>query len=230
MRQMRLVLLIVAMVVLGLGTLAGTRQASALTEQEELVQRATIAVTSLKNFNDVGVIRPYIKGARAVVIIPSFVKAGFIVGGAHGEGVIIGRNTKTGAWRYPAFISLTEGSLGLQIGVDESEIMMVVLTEKGMNALLHNGVKLGAEAGIAILTIGAGREGSTTTAVGADVVTFARSKGLFAGLSIEGAVLSQDQAANTVYHGKAYSTKQLVTTDVRGNRGADGLRSALGGY
>lgn len=230
MRRMRLVLLIVAVVVLGATSLIGTRQASALTEQEELVQRAAIAVASLKNFNDVGTIRPYIKGARAVVVIPSFVKAGFIVGGAHGSGVMVGRNTKTGKWRYPAFISLTEGSLGLQIGVDESEIMMIVLTEKGMNALLHDGVKLGAEAGIAVFTIGAGREGSTTTAVGADVVTFARSKGLFAGLSIEGAVLSQDQAANTVYHGKAYTTKQLVTTDVKGNRAADELRKALGEF
>jgi len=227
MRQPRIVLLIVAVMLLGFAGLGGTRAANALTDQEELVARATVVVNSLKTFNDVGVIRPYVKGARAVVIIPSFVKAGFIVGGAHGSGVFIGRNTKTGVWRYPAFISLTEGSLGLQIGVDDSEIIMIVLTEKGLNALLHDGVKIGAEAGIAVLTIGAAREGSTTTAVGADVVTFARSKGLFAGLSIEGAVLSQNQAANTVYHGKAYTEQQLLTTDVKGNRGADGLRKAL---
>jgi lipid-binding SYLF domain-containing protein len=218
-------LLIVAVVALaGVG---GPRGAAALTDQEELVERSRIAVASLKNFSDADEIRPYIKGARAIVILPSFVKAGFIVGGAHGAGVMMGRNSKSGAWRYPAFITLTEGSLGLQIGVDESEIMMMVLTEKGMNALLDDGVKLGGEAGIAVFSLGASREGSTTTGVGADVVTFARSKGLFAGLSIEGAVLSQDQAANTAYHGKTLTPQQLVTTDVKGNRGADGLRKVL---
>lgn len=230
MKRMKLTLMIVALVVLGAASFAGARHAAAMTDEEELVDRARLTVLSLKEFNDVGVIRPYVKGARAVVIIPAFVKAGFIVGGAHGSGVMLGRNLKTGTWRYPAFVALSEGSIGLQIGAEASEIIMVCLTEKGVNALLEDGVKLGAEAGIAVLTIGAGREASTTTAVGADVVTFARSKGLFGGLSIEGAVLTQDQAANTVYHGKTLSTKQLVTTDVKGNRGADGLREALAGF
>ncbi len=230
MRRMKFVLLIVATVVLGMTGVSSARQAMALTDQEELVDRARLTVASLKDFNDVGVIAPYIKGARAVVVIPAFVKAGFIVGGAHGEGVMVGRNLKTGAWRYPAFITLSEGSIGLQIGAESSEIIMICLTEKGVTALLDDGVKLGAEAGIAVLTIGGAREAATTTAVGADVVTFARSKGLFGGLSIEGAVLGQDQASNTAYHGKSFSTRQLVTTDVKGNRGADGLRKALAGF
>ena len=107
---------------------------------------------------------------------------------------------------------------------------MICLTDKGVNALLDDGVKIGAEAGIAVLTIGAGREAATTTAVGADVVTFQRSKGLFGGLSIEGAVLNQHQAENTAYHGKAFTPEQLVTTDIVGNRGADGLREALANF
>lgn len=230
MKRLNVAVLIVAVIALGLASVALPRGASALTEQEELVERTRITMESLRNFSDADALRPYIKGARALVIIPEFIKAGFIVGGAHGEGVMIGRNLKTGAWRYPAFVSLSEGSLGLQIGAEASEIVMVVMTEKGTNALLTNGVKLGGEAGIALFTIGAGREGSTTTAVGADVVTFARSKGLFVGLSIEGAVLGQDQAANTAYHGKSFSTRQLVTTDIKGNRGADGLRKALAGF
>lgn len=230
MRQMRFVLMIVAVVVLGVASFAGIKHAAALSDEEELVDRARVTVTSLKDFNDIGAIRPYVKGARAVVIIAAFVKAGFIVGGAHGEGVMIGRNLKTGAWRYPAFVALSEGSIGLQIGAEASEIIMICLTEKGVNALLEDGVKIGAEAGIAVLTIGAGREAATTTAVGADVVTFARSKGLFGGLSIEGAVLTQRQASNTTYHGKSFSTRQLVTTDVKGNRGADALRQALAGF
>ena len=230
MRQMSFVLMIVAVVVLGVTVVAGGRQAAALTDKEELIDRARVTVTSLKDFNDIGVIRPYVKGARAVVIIPAFVKAGFIVGGAHGEGVMVGRNLKTGAWRYPAFVALSEGSIGLQIGAETSEIIMICLTEKGVNALLSDGVKIGAEAGIAVLNIGAGREAATTTAVGADVVTFARSKGLFGGLSIEGAVLTQRQTSNTAYNGKSFSTRQLVTTDVKGNRGADALRQALANF
>lgn len=227
MKLMRLVLMMVAIIVLGVSGVTGACQASAMSDEEQLVERARLTFESLKNYNDAGAIAPYIKGARAIVIIPSFVKAGFIVGGAHGEGVMVGRNATTGAWRYPAFVALSEGSIGFQIGAEASEIIMICLTDKGLDALLEDQVKLGAEAGIAVLTIGGSREASTTTAVGADVVTFARSKGLFGGLSIEGAVLSQDQGANTAYHVKSFSTRQLVTTDVVGNRGADGLRAAL---
>ncbi|MGD9539029.1 MAG: lipid-binding SYLF domain-containing protein [Alphaproteobacteria bacterium] len=230
MRRTRFALIIVAFLALVATGLAGTRTATALTDEEELVERAKLTVLSLKSFSDAGAIRPYIQGARAVVIIPEFVKAGFILGGAHGSGVMVGRNLKTGAWRYPAFVTLSEGSIGLQIGAEASEIVMICLTEKGVNALLDDGVNIGASAGIAVLTIGAGREASTTTAVGADVVTFARSKGLFGGLSIEGAVLNQHQAENTAYHGRALTPKELVTTDVVGNRGADALREALANF
>jgi lipid-binding SYLF domain-containing protein len=227
---MRPAILIVAVLLTGFASVVLPRYAAALSEQEELVERARLTMDSLRTFSEAKALRPYVKGAHALVIIPEFVKAGFILGGAHGNGIMIGRNLKTGAWRYPAFVALSEGSVGLQIGVDASEIVMVVMTEKGMQALLSDGVKLGGEAGIALFNIGAGREGSTTTAAGADVVTFARSLGLFVGLSVEGAVLSQDQAANTAYHGKSFSTHELVTTDVKGNRGADGLRKVLAGF
>lgn len=230
MTRMKLVFLLVAVVILGVAGFTNVRPAAAMSEEEELVDRARLTGESLSKYTDAGLIAPYIKGAYAVVIIPSFVKAGFIVGGARGEGVMLGRNPKTGAWRYPAFVSLSEGSIGLQIGAEASEIIMIYLTEKGVNALLEDKVKLGAEAGIAVLTIGGSREASTTTAVGADVVTFVRSKGLFGGLSVEGAVLSQSQASNTAYHVKSFSTLQLVTTDVIGNRGAYGLRNALAGF
>jgi lipid-binding SYLF domain-containing protein len=212
-----------------LGVVAA-RPAAAMSEQEQLVERARLTVLSLKNFNDVGVIRPYVQGARAVVVIPSFIKASLVIGGAHGEGVMVGRNLATGAWRYPAFVSLSEGSIGLQAGAEASEIIMIVLTEKGVNALLTDKVKLGGEAGIAVLNIGAGREASTTTNMGADVVTFARSKGLYAGLSLEGAVLSLDNKANSAYHGKPLTARQLVQEDIQGNAQSDDLREALANF
>jgi len=230
MRRTRFSLLIVATFALCIVSIASVRGAAALTDEEELVERAKLTVESLKTFSDAGEIRPYVKGARAIVVIPEFVKAGFILGGAHGSGVMLGRNLKTGAWRYPAFVTLSEGSIGLQIGAEASEIIMICLTEKGVNALLDDGVKIGASAGIAVLTIGAGRSAGTTTAVGADVVTFQRSKGLFGGLAVEGAVLNQHQAEDTAYHGKAFTPEELVKTDVVGNRHADGLREALANF
>ena len=145
--------------------------ARAQTEQQTLVDRATLAVQEMlganANGNDA---RNLIRRARGAMICPRVFKAGFFFGGEGGGCVMVGR-LQTG-WTAPAFYGMGSGSFGLQIGIQDSEVMFIVLTEKGLHALLDSQFKIGADAGVAIATIGAGVQGSTTAAFHADIVAF----------------------------------------------------------
>jgi len=144
MKTIRLTALSLVAAVVGLiAVLATVSESRAVSEQQQLVDRARLTVESMKQDGDAGIIRTYIRSAQAVVVIPEFVKAGFIIGGALGEGVIVGRDLKTKAFSMPSFVELTEGSIGLQIGAESSEIIMTIQTEKGLKALLNNQFKIG---------------------------------------------------------------------------------------
>lgn len=206
------------------------RSALAESKQQQLVDKARLVVQSMKTVGDADVMRTYIQKAKAVVVIPEFVKASFIVGGAYGGGVILGRNPETGQFNAPAFAALTEGSLGLQAGAKSSEIIMTVLTEKGLNALLSTKFTLGADAGVAVLTLGAGRQTGTTTNFDVDILTFARSKGFYGGMSLDGAVLSVDSDANVAYYGQAMPVRDIVIYGKAWSDGASVLREELDNF
>src|SRR5262249_31912982 len=126
--------------------------------------------------------------AKGVLIVPSFYKAGFFIGGAFGDGVLLAR-LPDGSFSDPAFYRMTAGSLGLQFGMVSQAVVFVIRTEKGLSAVMNDQFKMGANAGIAIGTIGAGAEAATTTHVGQDIVAYSKDSGLFAGGSIEGAAI-----------------------------------------
>ena len=161
--------------------------------------------------------------ARAVLIIPELVQGGFIIGAAGGRGTLL---TKSGPgnWSYPAFYGMGSGSLGFQIGGKVSEIVFIVLTEKGLNALLSSKFKFGAEAGVTMVAVGAGVEGATTAAGGADIAAFSNSTGLFAGASIEGSYLDADNDWNAIYYGPGATTQAIVNDHRFTNPGAEPLR------
>lgn len=207
--------------------LLGASAANAASEQQQLVDRARLTVESLKQDGEAGIMRTYIRSAQAVVVIPEFVKAGFIVGGALGEGVIVGRDLKTKAFSMPSFVELAEGSVGLQAGVESSEIIMTVQTEKGLKALLKNQFTFGANAGITVLTLDASREASTTTNLNADVVTFARSKGLFGGVALDGTVFNHMVDDNAAYYGSTLSAEEIILKGKGRNSGAAALGQLL---
>lgn len=172
--------------------------------------------------------RDLLRHARAVLIVPQLVKGGFIFGGQGGTGVLVARGPK-GEWSDPAFYALGAGSFGLQIGVEVSRVMLIIMNEHALNAVLENKVKLGAEAGLAVATLGAGGEASTTTAAGADIVAIAESKGLFGGLAFEGGVMAPRHEWNDAYYGGKASARDIVIRRTVHNPGAAALRHALAG-
>ena len=130
--------------------------------------------------------RKLIKQAKGVLIIPQFLKGGFIIGGSGGSGVLLGRDAN---WSDPAFFTMGGGSIGFQIGGQVSEVVLLLMTNRAIDAVIHNEVKLGADASFAAGPLEIGAEASTTTNLDTDIFSFSRAKGLFAGVSFEGAVI-----------------------------------------
>jgi SH3 domain-containing YSC84-like protein 1 len=164
--------------------------------------------------------------AKAVLIIPELVQGGFIVGAAGGRGVFVVRRAANN-WTYPAFFDMGSGSLGFQIGGKVSEIVLMVMTEKGLHAILDSKFKFGAEAGVTMVAVGAGFEGGSTTAGGADIIAFAASNGLFAGASVEGSYLDADNEWNAAYYGPGATARAIIIDQRFSNPGAEPLRQFL---
>lgn len=180
-------------------------------------------VLSGKDFPDALKIMPDAKG---LIIVPELVQGGFIVGAAGGRGVLLAR-TRPGDWSYPAFYVMGSGSIGLQVGGKVSEIVFIIRTEKGLNAILDKKFKFGAEAGVTMVAVGAGFEGATTAAVGGDIVAFSNSAGLFAGASLEGSYIDADNDWNSLYYGPGATGRAIVIDRRFTNPGAEPLRQYL---
>ena len=180
-------------------------------------------VLSGKDFPDALKLMPK---ARAVLVIPELVQGGFILGAAGGRGVMLSKSGQ-GNWSYPAFYGMGSGSLGLQVGAKVSEIVFIILTEKGMQAILDHKFKFGAEAGVTMVAVGAGIEGGSTAALGTDIVAFASSNGLFAGASLEGSFLDPDNDWNALYYGNGANTKAIVLDRRYTNPGAEPIRQFM---
>jgi lipid-binding SYLF domain-containing protein len=163
--------------------------------------------------------------AKGVLIMPELVQGGFIIGASGGRGALMARKGKD--WSPPAFYMMGSGSLGLQIGAKVSEVVFIIRTEKGLNAMIDHRFKFGAEGGVTLAAVGIGLEGGTTTAGGADIVAFASSAGLFAGISLEGSYLDPDNDWNALYYGSGATTKAIVLDRRFTNPGTEPIRQYL---
>jgi lipid-binding SYLF domain-containing protein len=198
-------------------------------EQQSLVDRSALAVQDMMVQKVSQDPQSLLRRAKAVMICPRIFKAGFFFGGEGGNCVLLAR-AGNGTWSYPAFYTIGSGSFGFQFGIEDNQLLMLIMTEKGLNAVLDSQIKLGANAGIAIATLGAGIQGSTTTAVGADIVAFSASRGLFGGVALEGSLMSNQSTWNQSYYGQPYAARQLVMAMQGSNPGADPLRDVLTRY
>ena len=202
------------------------RPAQAQGDEQTLVDRATLAVQEMLN-NDLSQDpRKALAHARAVMICPRVFKAGFIVGGEGGACVLLAR-AGNGTWSYPAFYGMGSGSVGFQIGIQDAQFVMMIMTEKGLRAVLDSQFKFGADASLAIATIGAGIQGATTGALGADIVAFSQTRGLYGGISLEGSLMGQKSGWNRAYYGRELGSRQIVIDMQAANPGADPLRDVL---
>ena len=173
---------------------------AATTTPEKLVTEAQTTLSNFMRDPDQTWIHDNIGRAKALLIVPQIVKAGFIFGGSGGQGVLVARNGK--AWVGPAFYDLATASVGFQAGVEVSEAIIVVMTDKGLNSLLATTFKVGGDASIAAGPVGAGAKSTVT----ADLVSFTRAKGVYGGLNLDGTVVH----ANADFNGQFYGAKGKV--------------------
>ena len=202
----------------------GSAQAAA-NDKADADKTVNGAVTVLKNFSadpNMTWYREHITKAKAVLIIPNRVKAGFIFGGSGGHGVVLAHDDKANVWRGPSFATAGSVSWGLQAGGSAAEVVMMAMTEKGKNALLSNKFQAGADASVSAGPVGTGAQAATT-----DIVQFARSKGLFGGLSLEGSVISVRDSLNQAYYGKPVTPVDILIEGNVKNPKADPLIKAL---
>lgn len=209
--------------------LAAAPGARAESDAQQLVTKAQWSLNAMLSDPDFSSLARTLPEARAVMIFPSILKAAFIFGAEGGNGVLLVRGAG-GDWSYPAFYTLGAASFGLQIGGEEQEVVLLIMNDAALDAIIRAEVKLGADLSVAVGPVGAGIEGSTTTAVGGDIVAYSRSQGLFAGVSVEGAVIHEREGFAQEYYGTSASVNQIVIERTVSNGGADQLRGTLAGH
>jgi SH3 domain-containing YSC84-like protein 1 len=221
--------ILLAAATLSLMTWLVPQPARAQSDEQSLVDRATLALQDMINQGVSDDPKRMLQRARAVMICPRVFKAGFFFGGEGGACVLLARSGN-GTWSYPAFYGMGGGSFGLQIGIQDAQFVMMIMTQKGLRAILDSQFKLGASVSLAVATIGAGIQGSTTSAFGADIIAFSQTRGLFGGISLEGSLMGQRSAWNRAYYGQDMGSQQIVIDMQGSNPGADPLRDVLTRY
>jgi lipid-binding SYLF domain-containing protein len=192
--------------------------------QQQLVDKAQLTLEAFAG--DPGLteaLKELNKEARALFIIPQFMRGAFIFGGAGGSGVLIARDERTGKWGDPVFYNIGSASFGAQIGADVSEIVLIVRTRKGLEEFYTNDFKLGANAGMATGPVGAGM---SAQGLAADIISYARQKGAFAGMAIDGAFVSVSNDSNQAYYGKPVRPTDIIVKKEIGNPKSLQLRVA----
>jgi len=192
-------------------------------EQQGTVDKALVTFRNFMADKEMDWFKSNLKDAKALLIVPNLLKAGFILGGSGGSGVLVARDAKTGNWSQPAFYTVGSVTFGLQIGGEAAEVIMMVRTQKALDALYTTGFKLGGDASVAAGPVGVGSKSNVT----ADVVSFAKSKGLFAGLNLEGSVLKVSDDSNKAYYGRAVSPVDIIVKNKASNKGSAKLREEL---
>lgn len=189
---------------------------------QELVAKGTAVFNSFMHDPNMGWFRENVYRARGIFIVPQMLRGGFIIGGSGGSGMLVARDSKTNKWSYPAFYTMGSVSLGLQIGADASEIILMIMTQKGLNAMLSTEFKLGGDVSVAAGPVGESAKAQTT-----DVLAFGRSKGLFGGISIEGAVVAPRYEWNEAFYHQPASPVDILIKHMVKNPQADALLKIL---
>jgi lipid-binding SYLF domain-containing protein len=207
---------------------ASARRASAaddVQEADQLVEKSRLTLESFLTDSNLAAFKDLLKQGRGLFLAPAVLRGAFFIGAAGGSGVFLARDEKAGRWNGPAFYTLGELSFGFQAGGDSSEVALVAMTERGVSAMLSTNIKLGADASIAAGPFGMGASAATAN-TSVDLLSFSRSKGLYGGVSLQGAAVAVRGALNRAYYGRDISvTDILVRGEVSNPRSASLVQS-----
>ena len=213
-------------------SLMGMCASAALAKDEsKKIRESTAVVSEIMKIPEKTIPPVLLKNARAVAIIPGVIKGAFIVGGRHGSGVVLVRG-ENGHWSDPIFISITGGSVGWQVGGTSTDLVLVFKTLRGVEGLLKGKFTLGGDVAVAAGPVGRNAEAATDVMLKSEILSYSRSRGLFAGLSLEGAALSIDDDADATYYGRPGISAKAILSGAAGKKstGARRLQQLLTHY
>jgi lipid-binding SYLF domain-containing protein len=213
-----------------LGLLVSSTQALAASKADARARNAVRVLNEIMAAPDKRVPDSLLGKAEAIAVIPDVVKAGFVLGGRHGKGLISVR-TPDGTWSNPSFISLTGGSIGFQIGVQSTDVVLVFRTRRSVDGVVNGKFTLGADVAIAAGPVGRNASASTDAQLKAEIYSYSRSRGLFAGIALDGAVVSMDNETNQSVFGAGVTPRRIFEGGVSGaSDGVVAFRDALEEY
>jgi lipid-binding SYLF domain-containing protein len=202
---------------------AGAAQAA---DTAEVLAHANATVTDLRHDQVFGDARHNLRNARAILIVPGLVKGGFIFGAEGGDGVLMAR-TRHG-WSDPSFYSLGSASFGLQIGLEQAQLVMIIMTDRALRAIERDKFKFGADAGLTVITLGAGAGAATGGNGSGDIILWSKAQGAYGGITLTGSVVAPEDDTNARFYGHAVSTPEILSGGPK-NPAAGPLRANLSG-
>lgn len=203
--------IVVVIGILALAPVTFARDYDGAKKEENRIANSSTVMAETLNVPD-NIPRDLLDKARCVVVMPSVLKAAFIVGGGYGRGTMVCRtgNDFSGPWGAPAMYALEGGSIGLQIGGEATDFVFLIMNDRGANSLLHSKVKLGADASIAAGPVGRTTAADTDAYMRSEILSYSRARGVFVGVSLEGSTLRPDDKANRDLYGRSVTAAQIV--------------------
>ena len=183
---------------------------AAQADQAERIRHSTTVLDEIMSAPDQAVPSSVMEKAEAIAVFPSTIKGGFVLSAHRGKGIISVRDRATNTWSPPAFLTVTGGGVGAQIGAQAIDLVLVVMNRRGLENLLQNQFKVGAGGEVTAGPVGRAAEASTDIQMRAQILSYSRSRGLFAGVSLNGAAIRQDRDSNEDYYGDPYRTRAIV--------------------
>ena len=211
-------------------TLALTPLLAADNEPAKRLNDAAIVFSEIMDAPDKGIPQDLLEKAHCIVIVPDLKTAAFVVGGKYGKGYLSCRNTGGAGWSAPGTVRIEGGSVGFQIGGSSTDLIMLVMSERGADKLLASKFTLGGEGSVAAGPVGRTATAQTDVQMHADILSWSRTQGLFAGVALEGATLRQDLDDNATLYGKKLENRDIVTKGVRAPKAAAKLLALLNRY
>ncbi len=179
-------------------------------EEAARIDEGIVVLEEIMDAPDAAIPRAILDRAVAIAVFPSTVKAGFFLGGQRGRGFIAGRDPDTGSWSAPAFLTLTGGSIGLQVGAQSADVVLLIQNARGLRRLLDNQFKLGGDVSAVVGPVGRSLEASTDLQLTAEILSYSRTRGVFAGAALGGATLRADRDANERFYGERLDSDDIV--------------------
>ncbi|MBI1874130.1 MAG: lipid-binding SYLF domain-containing protein [Acidobacteria bacterium] len=183
---------------------------SAQSDQADRVRDAAVVLQEIMGAPDKAIPKSVLEKAEAVAVFPGTLKGGFVIAAHRGRGIISVRDRSAHRWSKPAFLTLTGGSIGAQIGGQSIDIVLIVMNRRGLDNLLQNQFKIGASAGVAAGPVGRDAQAATDIQLRAEILSYSRSRGLFAGVSLEGSGVRQDRDWNEEFYGDPLRSRSIV--------------------